>query len=134
MLTLHGRAYHRMFDLQQHYTDMNVSNSSRFYIYDSDFNSQAASLKLDTQIAHTLRKHVNSNIPWAQQYRSAVGFINRASAGDDNTPFKEFAQVSRAHDGPNVGDPVSAPEIAALLYTSNSQNPEPRNSGHLPKK
>ena len=32
MLTLHGKAYHRIFDLQQQYEDMNVSISSRFYI------------------------------------------------------------------------------------------------------
>jgi len=30
MLTLHGKAYHRIFDLQQQYEDINVSNSSRF--------------------------------------------------------------------------------------------------------
>lgn len=41
MLTMHGRAYHRIFDLQQHYAGMNVSNSSRYYIYDSEFHLQS---------------------------------------------------------------------------------------------
>ena len=36
MLTLHGEAYHRIFDLQQQYRDMNVSNSSKFYIFDRE--------------------------------------------------------------------------------------------------
>ena len=30
MFTLLGKAYHRIFDLQQQYEDMNVSNCSRF--------------------------------------------------------------------------------------------------------
>ena len=43
MLTLHGKAYHRIFDLQLQYEDMNVSNSSRFYIFDSEFAEKCSS-------------------------------------------------------------------------------------------
>ena len=37
MLTIHGKAYGRVIDLQQQYEDMNVSNSGRIYIFDSEF-------------------------------------------------------------------------------------------------
>lgn len=126
MLTLHGRAYHRIFDLQEQYTDMNVTNNARFYIYDSEFNSQSASQHLDSQISNTLRQHVNTNIPWATQYRSAVSIINQTPDDSSDKPYIEFAQVSRANDGPVVGDAISAPEIAALVYNSNTQNNGPR--------
>ena len=43
MLTLHGNAYHRIFGLQLQYEDMNVSTSSRFYIFDSEFVEKCSS-------------------------------------------------------------------------------------------
>ena len=76
MFTLHGKTYHRIFDLQQLYEDMNVSNSVR----------------------------PNLNDP------------------SSPTPYIEFADVSRIHDGPEWGEQVSAPEIAALAYTSGQQD------------
>lgn len=72
MLTLHGKAYHRIFDLQEKYETMNVYNSARFYIYDSEFVDQAQHLGIDLGIAETLRTHVHENISWARQYRAAV--------------------------------------------------------------
>ena len=71
MLTLHGKTYHRIFDLQQQYEDMNVSNSSRFYVFDSEF-AEKCCRKLNADIADTLRSHIHDNVRWAQDYRSAV--------------------------------------------------------------
>ena len=71
MLTLHGKAYHRIFDLQQQY----VSNSSRFYIFDSEFAERCSSRKLNADIADTLRNHIHENVRWAQDYRSAVDSV-----------------------------------------------------------
>ena len=126
MLTLHGKAYHRIFDLQERYADYNVSNSARFYIYDSEFAQKASSLSLNLQIANTLRTHVNNEIKWAQQYRSAVASIIDASSDDNTTDspaaYIEFAEVSRVNDGPILGENITAPEIAALVYTSGQQN------------
>ena len=68
MLTLHGKAYHRVFDLQQQYEDMNVSSSSRIYIFDSEF-AKKCSLKLNADIADTHRTHIHENVQWAQDYR-----------------------------------------------------------------
>ena len=76
MFTLHGKTYHRIFDLQQLYEDMNVSNSGR----------------------------PNLNDP------------------SSPTPYIEFADVSRINDGPVLGEQVSAPEIAASVYTSGQQD------------
>ena len=124
MLTLHGKAYHRIFDLQEQYTDFNVNNSARFYIYDSEFVANASSLELNIQFCNILRSHINTNIRWAQDYRSAVDDILNTLDNNDpngNVPFIEFAEVSRTTDGPVMGDTVSAPEIAALLYTSGQQ-------------
>lgn len=57
----HGRN-HRIFDLQGKYEDYTVWNNARFYIYDSEFADQASSLKLDLNVATTLRSHVHGNI------------------------------------------------------------------------
>ena len=68
MLTLHGKAYHRIFDLQEKYETTNVSNSARFYIYDSEFVDQAQHLGIDLGIAkrcattYTKTSHGLSNI------------------------------------------------------------------------
>jgi len=94
MLTLHGKAYHRIFDLQQQYEDMNVSNSSRFYIFDSEFAEKCSSRKLNADIADTLRTHIHENVGWAQDYRSAVdSVLNSPNLNDPTspTPYIEFA-------------------------------------------
>ena len=75
MLTLHGKAYHRIFDLQLQYEDMNVSNSSRFHIFDSEFAEKSFSRKLNADIADKLRTHTHENVRWAQDYRSAVDSV-----------------------------------------------------------
>ena len=118
MLILHGKAYHRTFDLQQQYEDLNVSNRSRFYIFDCEFADKCSSRKLNANIADTLRTHINENVRWAQDYRSAVdSVLNSPNLNDPNSPtaYIEFADVSRINDGPVFGEQVSAPEIAALL-------------------
>ena len=74
MLTLHGKAYHRIFDLQLQYEDMNVSNS-RFYMFDSEFAEKCSSRKLNADIAYTLRTPIHENVRWAQDYRSAVDSV-----------------------------------------------------------
>ena len=120
MLTLHGKAYHRIFDLQQQYEDMNVSNSNRIYIFDSEF-AKKCSLKLNADIADTPRTHIHENVQWAQDYHSAVDSVLRSPNLNDPispTPYIAFADVSGIHDGPVLGEQVSAPEIAALVCTS----------------
>ena len=74
MLCLHGKVYHRIFDLQQQHGNMNVSNSGRFYIYASEFAEKCSSLNLD-EIANTLRTHIHEIVQWAQDYRSAVDSV-----------------------------------------------------------
>ena len=86
MLTLHGKAYHRIFDLQLQYEDMNVSNSSRFYIFDSEF-AEKCSRILNADIAGTLRTHIHENVRWAQDYRSSVdSVLNSPKLNDPNSP------------------------------------------------
>ena len=117
MFTLHGNTYHRIFDLQQQYEDMNVSNSSRFYIYDSEFTEKCSSRKLKADIADTLRTHIHENARWAQDYRSAVdSVLDSPYLNDPNSPTPYH--VSRINDGPVLGEQVSAPEIAAFVFTS----------------
>ena len=67
---------------------MHVSNSARFYTYDSEFNYQSAPLHLDNQITNKSQNHVNNNTSWAQQYRSAVGRINQESAPTMNNHWR----------------------------------------------
>ena len=103
---------------------MNVSNSSRFYIFDSEF-AEKCSWKLNADIADTLRTNVHENVRWAQDYRSAVdSVLNSPNLNDPNspTPYIEYADVSRINDGPVLGEQVSGPEIAALVYTSGQQD------------
>lgn len=105
MLTLHGKAYHRIFDLQAQYQSLSVNNSSRFYIYDSEFMSQSNSLRVNAGISTALRNYIHHNIPWAQQYRAAVDEIINSNQTMSATAFIEFAEVSRVNDGPVIGQP-----------------------------
>ena len=102
MLTLHGKAYHRIFDLQLQYEDINVS-TSRLYMFDSEFAEKCSSRKLNADIACILRTRIHENVQWAQDYRSAVdSVLNSLNLNDPNspTPYIEFADVSRINDGP----------------------------------
>ncbi|CAN0552739.1 unnamed protein product, partial [Ectocarpus sp. 12 AP-2014] len=120
MLTMHGRAYHRIFDLQQHYAGMNVANSSRYYIYDSDFNLQSRALHVNQDTATSLRSYFHSSLPWVVQYKSAVDEVLRSNTIPSEPAVIEFAEASRVDDGHVLGAP-QAPEIAAILYPSKSQ-------------
>ena len=65
ILTMHGRAYHRMFDLQQQYSDVTVAKTVRFHIYDSEFHTQSRALRINHNTASSLRTYFQQNIPWA---------------------------------------------------------------------
>lgn len=135
MLCLHGKAYHRIFDLQE-YEDYNVINSARFYIYDSEFAEQASSSRLNLQIASALRTHIHTNIRWARDYKSAVdSILNQSHDSRDHSEssFIQFAEVSRTNDGPILGDNPTAPEIAALVYSSGQQSEASRTVVTYPK-
>ena len=122
MLTLHGKAYHRIFDLQEQYENMKVHNSVRFYIYDSELLDQAERVGVDLSLAETLRNHVHENILWAWQYRAAVDDVNNPKAVSSEPAFISFAEASRVNDGNVPGQEVTAPEIAAILYTSGEED------------
>lgn len=127
MLTMHGRAYHRIFDLQERYSHLSVNNTSRFYVYDSEFQSRVDDLDLNHHIALHLRDHVHMNIPWATQFRSAVQDIIDASTDHISHPaYIEFASVSRTNNGPLVGEQPSASEIAAIIFGPDSGSPSRR--------
>ena len=67
-----------------------------------------------------LRTHIHENMRWAREYRSAVdSVLNNPILRNPNgpTPYIEFADVSGVDNGPVLGEQVSAPEIAALVYT-----------------
>ena len=126
MPTLHRNAYHIIFDLLQQYRDMNVSNSSRCYIFDSDFAQNCSSRNLNVDIVNMVRTHIHENVRWAREYWSAVDsalntFLRKSNG---RTPYIEFADVSRVEDGSVLGEQVLAPEIAALVYTSGQQDSE----------
>ena len=94
-------------------------------MFDSEFAEKRSSRKLNADIADTLRTHIHENVRRAQGYRSAVdSVLNSPNLNDPNwpTPYIEFADASRIHDGPVLGEQVSAPEIAALVYTSGQQD------------
>ena len=94
---------------------------------------------MNADIADTLRTHIQENVQWAQDYRSAVdSVLTSPNLNDSNspTPYIEFADVSRIND-PVLGEQVSAPDIAAsgqqdsrkraaVTYPVNSPDPKPR--------
>ena len=100
MLTLHGRAYHRVFDLQQEHTSLdhtNVSHCARLYIYSSEFN-MIQSLNVDLHTANTLRDHVHTKIKWVRQFRSAADDVinsHQTLHEPSSSAFIEFEQTSR---------------------------------------
>ena len=60
------------------------------------------------------------NVQWAQDYHSAVDSVLNSpnlNGPISPTPYIEFADVSRIHGGPVLGEQVSALEIAALVFT-----------------
>ena len=61
MLTLHGKAYHMIFDLQQQYEDMNFRIVAEF-IYPTVSSPKSVLLKLNADIADTLRTHIHENV------------------------------------------------------------------------
>lgn len=64
-------------------------------------------MSLNLQTADTLRTYVTNNIRWAHQYQSAVdNTINSSTDDNPNSPSPsiEFADVSRANDGPVLGE------------------------------
>lgn len=118
MLTLHGKAYHRIFGLQEEYENLPVGNTARLYIYDSDFVHQSQSAGIDHNTATRLRTYIERNIPWAHQHKAAVDNVINSPNVTSGPAFIEFAEVSRANDGPVIGQPVAAPEIAVILFPS----------------
>ena len=121
MLTLHGnKAYHRIFDLEEKFYTMSVSNRARFYIYDSEFVDQVQQLGIDLGIAETSRNHVRENIPLAGQYLAAIDDIINYNAVSSEPAF--IAQGSKKNDRNVLGEELSAPEIAAILHKSGQQD------------
>ncbi|CAN0041699.1 unnamed protein product, partial [Laminaria digitata] len=121
MLTMHGRAYHRIFDLEETYDMMSVTNTARLYIYDSDFANQFRASNVDEGTATIIRDYIQTNIPWAGQYRAAVDEVIASPDVHSGPAFIEFAEVSRANDGPVIGQRVSSNEIAAIVYSDGQQ-------------
>lgn len=128
MLRLARRAYHRIFDLQERYEGTNLSTSSRFYVYDSEFDRAVQNHDLNDSIARTLQTDIHEKIPWIRHYRSAVNYIlnsDEPSLVNSGLAYVEFATVSRVNDGADIGQQIDAQEIAASVFTSN----EARTSG-----
>ena len=91
---------------------------------------------MNADIADTLRTHIHENFGWAHDYRSAAdSVLNSPNLNYPNspTPYIEFADVSRINDGPVLGEQVSAPEIAALVYTSGQTGQWKACSSNLPR-
>ena len=101
---------------------MNISNSSIFYIYYSEFVDQAQHLGIDLGIAEILRNYVRENISRTQQYRAAVDDIISNNSVSSEPAFNSFAETSRVNHGNVLGQQVSAPEIAAILCKSGEQD------------
>ena len=97
--------------MQPQYEDMNVSNSSRFYIFDSEFAEKCSSRKLNADIADTLRTHIHENVRWAQDYRSAVdSVLNSPNLNDRNLPTPYIVPMFVALMMVLLGEQVSVPE------------------------
>lgn len=118
MLTMHGKAYRRIFDLHNEYEDMIVANTACLYIYYSDFTQQSQSTGMNHNTATFLRTCTLRNIPWAQQYKYAINDVINSTNDTSGPVFVGFAKNSRAKDGAIIGQPAAAPEIAAILYPS----------------
>lgn len=81
----------------------------------------------------TLRNHARQNISWARQYRGAIDEIINSNAVSSEPAFIAFAESSRVNDGNVLGQEVSAPENAAILYTSGQQDATTRTVITYPK-
>ena len=73
-----------------------------------------------------IRDYIQTNIPWAGQYRAAVDEVIASPNVQSGPAFVEFAEVSRANDGPVIGQRVSSNE-SRLLCTLTGSNALLRN-------
>ena len=128
MLTLHGRAYHRIFDPLASYEDENVAVRNLARLYLSDYGGHVAEAhnddKLDTNFVHEIRRALLQHNTWAHTYLAVVDQIHSAYGDDVGDARIVFAPTSRAQDGPIVGDAPSTQvrEIAAVMFKENEHS------------
>jgi hypothetical protein len=122
MLTLCGRAYHRIFDPLAPYEDecKEVQNLARLYLTDFGGHQAVAEKdkKLDFNFVKAIRDALLQVNTWAHTYLAVIDEVHEANSGEVGDARIVFAPTSRAEHGPIVGDaPSSAvPEIAAVIF------------------
>lgn len=102
-------------------TGTKISNSSSIYICDTECAHKVVRLDLNDTLAIALRYLVHNQVPSArQQYRFAVdevlGDFRDLPDFAATLAFITFTYVSRVDYGPVIGQLVSAPSTAAVIY------------------
>ena len=121
MLTLHGRAYHRLFDPFEQYVDENiaVTNLARLYLFDNGHVDHARQDgKLNLTFVNSIKTALLQHNKWVHTYLAVVDEVHRESGGVVPDARIVFAPTSREKDGPIVGDAPAADngEIAAVIF------------------
>lgn len=120
MLTMCGKAYRRIFDAENMYSNETrpPTNNARFYVYDDEQSAQGQSLGIPPDITNALRDLLARKNSWVESYRSAVDEIVRNDASIPDAQIC-FGPVNRTTHGPILGDVPSTSEIAACIFQEN---------------
>ena len=119
MLCLHGKAYHRAFDLGEH-NDHEINNTSRMYLYAGTCQDSKG---LKPQVQSRL-KEVESLITRDNRFiREFVSFMKDVPEEALEDAYFEFAPVSREKNGSVLGDRPMRDEIAAIVFKDDPNEP-----------
>jgi OTU-like cysteine protease len=124
MLTMHGKAYHRIFDAHAVYEGMRVpiTNHARLYMHDGGLMSEADNLELNASHVRTVQQALAMHNSWVRTYKHAI--LDVASNMNAPAAHVVFEDVNRRQHGAVLGDaPRHSSEIAALLYTETLDKP-----------
>lgn len=100
-----------------------ATNDSRMYIFDSELQNRAKTLKLDSDTVTFIANKLKTHNSWVSKYRALLLEIDQA--GEDNMNISSEESCS--------SKPTAPSEIAALLYRDNTKHPIKRHVYTFPR-
>ena len=100
-----------------------ATNNSRMYVFDSELQNRAKSLKLDSDTVTFIADKLRTHNSWVSKYRALLLEIDQAEDDNMNISFEASSPMK----------PTAPSEIAALLYRDNTKHPGRRHVYIFPR-
>lgn len=100
-----------------------TTNNSRMYIFDSELQNRAKTLKLDSDTVTFIADKLRAHNSWVSKYRALLLEIDESDNDNMNISFEESSRVK----------PTATSEIAALLYRDNTKHSGKRHVYTFPR-